>query len=288
LGLAGADWATLKLSLKPSAMFAMVFAQNFMVFQVPVILLQRLVGAELVVIFTVSRTILATARQLLQTVTNAIAPEITLSYGAGEMKTLLTLFHNSEKLVFFLIPVANLGAFLFAPLVLKAWLHDGRFFYPGLCGMMALISGAMSMREHKQFFQFSTNVHKQLSLIVFGGNVLMIGLSIPATLTFGVYGFLTVWLLSELSQMALLYRENKLLFSNDDSITIGPVLRLVALMVIALPCCYALIALGQSRSASAMAAFASAGILLIALPSYFLFGMNDLRAYLPQRLGRTA
>jgi O-antigen/teichoic acid export membrane protein len=283
LGLRGAHWPTIRASLEPSGLFALVFAQNFLVFQMPVILLQWLAGTEMVVIFTVSRTVLATARQVLGAITNAIAPEITLAYGAREMGKLLEIFHHSEKVVFALIPVANLGVFLLSPLLLQWWLHKPELFHPWVFGMMALISAAMSMREHKQFFQFATNVHKHLSYIVFGANVAMLAVSVPATTKFGIPGFLAVWLMSELCQMALLYRENKLLFDNDASITFVPVVKLLATMLVGLPLCHLLIQYGQHGSDLLSITLALCGVLVLLLASCLLFDVRKLFGFLPLR-----
>jgi O-antigen/teichoic acid export membrane protein len=273
LGLGGANWETAKSTLKPSGMFGMIFMQTFLVFQVPIIILQRLLGPEVVVLFATSRTVLALARQILSVVTNAIAPEITFSFGNGEMKKLLDIFHYSERVVFALIPVANLGSFLFGPFLVRIWLHRPKLFDPWTYALMALISGVMSMREHKQFFQFSTNVHRRLALIVFWGNVFMIGISIPMTLRFGIHGFMYTWLASEATQMALLYFENKKLFSFDSSINMLPVLKLALVFALALPPSWWLVDYLRTQSRPEQAALALAATVLLAVISYWVFGL---------------
>jgi O-antigen/teichoic acid export membrane protein len=284
LGLQGANWKTAKSTLAPSGMFGMIYAQQFLIFQAPLIMLQWIVGPSGVVLFSTSRTVLSTARQALAKVTNAIAPEITLSYAHQNMKRLLNIFHYSEKVVFAGIPVANLGAFLFAPVLLQIWLHRPSLFDTYTYGLMALISGAMSMRDHKQFFQFSTNMHKRLSIIVFFGNLLMIALSIPLTIEFGLNGFLYMWLLSELAQMALIYFENKKLFNNDPSISMVPVLKLGAVMAISLPICAAMLTFARHRSLVIVASVAIVGILGLMLESYLVFGLKDVWDQLRERM----
>lgn len=277
LGLRGANRATARAVLRPSGLFAMVLTQQFLLFQVPVILLQRLLGPEVVVLFTISRTIFSSARRILSILTNAIAPEITFSFGSGEMKKLLDIFHYSERVVFSLIPVANLGAYLFSPILLAIWLHKPGLFEESTYILMALVSAVMSMREHKQFFQFSTNVHRALAHIVFWGNLAMIAVSIPVTARFGLHGFMITWLVSETTQMALLYRENKKLFAGDSTINLVPVLKLAAFMGLMLPLCVP--ALDHARQHSlavlGLAAAAETGFLFVA--SYFVFGLNIVR-----------
>jgi O-antigen/teichoic acid export membrane protein len=284
LGFRGASWTMAKSTLKPSGMFAMIYMQTFLVFQMPLIILQRLVGPEVVVLFATSRTVLALARQILSIVTNAIAPEITFSFGSGEMKKLLDIFHYSERVVFALIPVANLGSFLFGPFLVRIWLHRADLFDPWIYAMMALISGVMSMREHKQFFQYSTNVHKRLAYIVFWGNVAMIGISIPLTLRFGIHGFMYTWLASEATQMALLYFENKKLFDFDPSITMVPVLKLALIFGLALPPSWWLVKYlrGHSFIVQASLGLGATGILFFIC--YWAFGLYLVQQRIVARL----
>jgi O-antigen/teichoic acid export membrane protein len=284
LGFGGANWKTAKSILAPSGQFGMIFAQQFLIFQAPLIMLQWIVGPSVVVLFSTCRTILSTARQTLSKVTNAIAPEITFSYAQQNMKRLLNIYHYSEKVVFAGIPVANLGAYLFAPVLLEVWLRRPTLFDSYTYGLMALISGAMSMRDHKQFFQFSTNQHKRLAIIVFFSNVLMVALSVPFTMKFGLNGFLYMWLISELSQMGLIYFENKKLFNHDPSITMVPVLKLVGVMVISLPICAYMLTFARQRSLFVVAAVAIVGILGLAVESYLVFGVKDVWVQLRARM----
>ncbi len=277
LGLHGANWKTAKSSLVPSGMFAMVFAQHLLVFQAPMILLQRLTGADMVVLFSVSRTIFSTARQGIGAVTAAIAPEITFSYGRRDRAKLLEIFHYSEQLVFALIPVANLGVLLLAPLLVRVWLHRPGFFMPGMYAVMALISSAMSTREHKQYFQYSTNQHQMLSLIVFLGNIAMIVLSIPATIRWGLSGFMGVWLISELSQMGLLYRENRKLFHGDRSVSAVPIVKLALGMAFAVPLCVKGLQYATAHSLAAVAGLALLGLCVVSAGAYLLFDLGQLR-----------
>jgi O-antigen/teichoic acid export membrane protein len=284
LGMQGANWKTAVRTLKPSGMFAMIFAQQLLTYQVPVNLMQWFLGPSVVVLFNTSRTILSSARQVLSPITNAIAPEITFSFANRDLKKMLYIFHHSEKIVFAGIPIANLGAFLFAPIIVRVWLHRPELFDLYTYGLMALVSAAISMRDHKQFFQFSTNTHKRLAMIVFCANLLMIGLSVPLMQKFGLYGFLSVWLASETSQMALIYLENKKLFNNDPSITFAPVVKLVLVMLVSLPLCMILVHFAQQRSLGMVGVAAVAGELILIAESYFVFGLKDVWIEFEQKM----
>ena len=231
---------------------------------------------------------MSTARQLLQTATSAVAPEITFTFGMGDMKKLLVIFHNSEKIVFALIPVVNLGVFLFSPLLLYVWLHKPGLYDSSVYALMAVISGAISVREHKQFFQFSTNTHEKLSYIVFFGNLAMILTSIPAIYEFGMQGFLWIWLFSEVFQMLLIYNENRVLFDRDPSISIVPALKLVGIFALCVPLCVALIHFTQGRSFETLSLIGIAGIALLTVQSYYVFGVKDVYALFQKRIQKIA
>src|SRR5579863_8385616 len=58
--------------LKPSGYFGMLFAANFLVYQLPVMLMQRILGPASVVVFSLTRTIFSMSRQALGAVTQAM------------------------------------------------------------------------------------------------------------------------------------------------------------------------------------------------------------------------
>jgi O-antigen/teichoic acid export membrane protein len=267
-------------------MFGMIYTQTFLIYQAPLIILQRILGPQVVVLFSISRTIFSTARQMLSPITSAISPEITFSFANRDMKKMLSIFHFSEKVVFAGIPVANLGAFLFSPLLLQIWLHKPFLFDPPTYGLMTLVSGAMSMREHKQFFQYSTNTHKRLSIIVFFGNLLMIAVSVPLTIEFGLFGFMCTWLVSEVTQMGLLYHENRKLFNFDSTINLIPVIKLAIIMLVSLPICAVIVRLALQRSLFAVGSVAAAGTLMLVAVSYFVFGLGEVRSEFQHRMQR--
>jgi len=284
LGFRGANWITAKSALKPSGMFAMVFTQQFLLFQVPVILLQRILGPEIVVLFTIARTVFSMARRALSMITSAIAPEITFSFGDGNLSKLLEIFHYSERVVFSLIPVVNVGTFLVSPLLVRVWLHRSGLFELWTYALMALISGVMSMREHKQFFQFSTNTHRRLAHIVFWGNLIMIGISVPMIHRFGVRGFMYTWLVSEATQMAMIYFENKKLFNSDSTISMIPVFKLVVIFGIELSISWPLVDHLRAHGVLYQAGTTLAAIAVLFGVSYWVFGLYIVQKKIFSRL----
>ena len=169
---------------------------------------------------------------------------------------------------------AGFGAFLFAPIIVSLWLHRPELFEPYSYGIMVRVSAAISMKDHKQFFQFSTNTHRRLAMIVFCANLLMVGLSVPMVERFGLDGFLTVWLASESSQMALIYLENKKLFDFDRSVSFAPVVKLLCVMLGSLPVCMLMMVL----------ALAIAGEVMLIAECYFVFGLKDVWSQFAEKI----
>ena len=284
LGIGGASWSSVRQSLLPSGMFGVANLQNLLLFQGPVIVLQWVLGPASVVIFAIGRTILSIARQLLTTLTDALKPEITMLWAAHEQKRLLRLFHDSEKVMYFAIPTVNMGTYLFSPLILRFWVHRDGLFDVFLYGMLAMISCAISMREHKQFFHYATNTHHRYAVIVFVGNLAMVLASIPATIWLGVNGLLFVWLISEVVQMLMIYQENRRLFQYDASIRLRPALLLLVAMGGSFAICYVLLRLTLVGPLWRLALSGCVGTVTVAGGSYCLFDVCEIREQLLLRL----
>jgi hypothetical protein len=120
-------------------------------------------------------------------------------------------------------------------------------------------------------------------MIVFSANLLMIGLSVPMVARFGLYGFLIVWLLSESTQMVLIYLENQKLFDYDRSITLSPVIKLVCVMLVSLPLCMLMVHFAQQKSMGIVAVAAILGEIMLIAESSLVFGLKDVWAEAVQK-----
>ena len=211
------DGSAVKGILKPSGHFALIFSCGFLVFQLPVLILQRILGPVSVVAFTVMRTIFSMARQLLAALTQSMGPEITRLYGLRDWRNLSLLYTYSERTVFSLIPCINLGTLLLSPVLLTLWLHRPALFSLWPYIVCAAVSTVMSAKEHKHVFQFSTNTHEPLARMMFLSYLIMVAIAIPAVSHFGLAGFLVDWLVFELLQLLYIFRLNTRLFASTGS-----------------------------------------------------------------------
>jgi len=270
--------------LKQSGYFGLLFWVGFLVYQLPLILMQRILGPSSVVAFSITRTIYSMSRQALTAITQALGQEITELYGRHEWDRLFRLYELSERVVLAMIPTVSIGTLLITPVLIAVWLHKPNLYDPYICIIMALISGAMGIKEHKYQFQVSTNQHAALARMMFWTYLGMVGVAIPGIHLFGVIGFLVPWLLTEVIQVLFILRFNRRLFVPAAKLDFVPVYKLFALMggSVVLGAWFAIHAQQKSLLQCALTAIAFA--VALACISYPLFQLRDVKTYLRDRM----
>lgn len=275
--------------IKPTGYFALIFSTTFFAFQLPVLMIQVLLGPVTVVAFSVMRTLFSMVRQGLACFTIALGPEVTHIYGRQDWSELSRLYSSSERLLFTFIPVANLAVLAAAPVLLKIWLHDSSLYRPGLYTLMALISCVMATKEHKHQFQFATNCHQEMAKILFGTYVAMLAASFLFVPKFGLAGFLCCWLITEAVQTIAIVRLNGQLLRAAGRLELAPLFRLAALIAIGTGG-ISLVLKGTSSQPFWMQGLICAPLLLLLLGvASMWFGAHDLaaqfirRRYVPDR-----
>jgi hypothetical protein len=245
-------------------------------YEIPVLVLQREVGPFVVVAFTVMRTIFSMCRQILNAPTQAMSAEITRLFGREEWPQLTALYSYSERLIFSLIPVVNLGVLIVSPVLVTIWLHKPTLFAVLPYLLMAAISMTLSAKEHKFQFQFATNTHEQLARIMFSSYVALAFLSVPMARWQGMTGFLYSWLAVELYQLVRIVRLNQRLFAHTGEHRLTYVYRLATICVVGLTLAGTILAhtWHEPYRFQFAAGFCFCGALAAA--AYFLFSMKEI------------
>ena len=275
---------SLRNILKPSGHYALLYSSNVLGYQLPVIVIQRVLGPVAVVIFSVTRTIFSMSRRLPSMITNSIGPEVTITYGERNWDKLRRLYELSERLVLLLIPPTAFGAMLFTPLLLAIWLRKASLYDPWVCLLFGITIAIQSMKEHKYQFQFSTNQVRELSFmtpIAYGAMLLV---SIPAMIWFGLPGMVMTWALAELGQLLYLLSLNRRLFGREVRLSYRLVAVLMAVLVGGTLACLWPVFHLAAMSLLPQAVIAGASTLLILAISYWIFGVDEVRMLLWQRL----
>jgi len=225
------DKALVAKILKPSGYFALIYSSNFLVYQLPILILQRTVGGSFVTLFSLMRTIFSMTRNMMNALTQSIGPEVTSLFAKNDWKGLSKLYNYSERLIFSVIPVANIGVLYLCPFLLTIWLKQPGLFNPQLYIISAASSIIMSTKEHKFQFQFSTNTHQELARFMFGTYVTLGGLWMFFIPRFGLLGLLWCWFAVETAQLGYLIYLNARFFAHHEPMDKRYLVRLAVLSV---------------------------------------------------------
>jgi O-antigen/teichoic acid export membrane protein len=275
-----------------SGYFGLIYASTLLCYQVPVVILARYVGPVEVAVFATTRTIFSMTRNVLNAFTQAIGPEVTTLYARQDWPQLSRLYDYSERAVFALIPVANVGALLLGPLLAHLWLHDPGMFRPGVFALSAAVSIVMSAKEHKFQFQFSTNTHQELSRFMFGTYAALAVAWYFVVPRFGTDGVLAAWLLAEIVQVLYIMGLNHKFFAHHQVLEVKYPVRLALLSVAALAATLEILPHSELLPLLVQAAVAiAAGFVLLGL-DVPIFGLvpvwGKLRGILQRRMARVA
>ncbi|MFT4112052.1 lipopolysaccharide biosynthesis protein [Silvibacterium sp.] len=281
-----ASWRTAIAMLKPSGHFGLLSFSSFLVWQGPVLLIQRMLGPASVAVFSLARVVFAMGRQALALISFSVGQEITHLVGQRNWPQLKRLYDLSERVVLVLIPLFSVGVMLLSPLLFTIWLHKRNLYDPTLCFVMALISAVMGIKEHKFQFQSSSNQHERLSKFTLGAYAVMIVAGAGLLRTFGLPGFLFAWLAAEIAQLIYVLRLNVELFEGSESISMTPVIRLACLLAAAFGAAAWPAFHAPHWPLSRVVLVATALTLAITAVSYFVFGLNEVSSVLQTRLKR--
>jgi O-antigen/teichoic acid export membrane protein len=277
-------WRDTRSILRPSAHFGLLSLSSFLTWQGPVLLIQTLLGPSSVTLFSLARTVFSMGRQALAILSFSIGQEITLLIGQRNWPQLKRLYDLSERVVLLLVPIFSVGVLLLSPFLFAVWLHRRNLYDPALCFIMAVISAVMGIKEHKYQFQSSSNEHERLSRFTLLAYAVMLLIAAFLMKPLGIFGFMLSWLAAEIAQTIYILRLNVQLFPADMTISMAPVVRLVAVLAIA----FGLAAWPVFAAVEwPLPTVVTAAVLLMALisaGSYYAFGLDEVRSLLLSKI----
>jgi O-antigen/teichoic acid export membrane protein len=280
--------ASLKGILVPSAHYMLLYSSNILGYQLPVIVVQRILGPVAVVTFSVTRTIYSMSRRIPYLVTNSIGPEVTITFGQRNWKKLYQLYELSERVVLLLVPPAAFGTMLFTPLLLTIWLRRASLYDPWVCLLFGITIAIQSVKEHKYLFQFSTNQVRQLAYMTPIAYTAMLLLSIPAMYLWRLPGLLMVWAAAEAAQLLYLLHLNRRLFGREATLSFRAVGLLMLLLIVGSVACLWPVFHIASMPLTEQALVATAVTLVALLGSYWIFRVDEVRSFVWQRVRPSA
>lgn len=271
------DAAAVKEILKPSGYFGLLTICQFLTYQAPLIVIQRVLGPVAVTGFIVMRLVFSMCRQILAMFTQSMGAEITNLFGRSDWVSLSRLYDYSERFIFFLIPLVNVGVLIGSPVLITLWMHkNADLFSPYPYMLAAAISMVISLKEHKYQFQFSTNTHEELARVMFFTYIGMIAVSVGTVHLFGIVGFLWTWLAVEIAQMVRIVHLNIKLFSRFERLELKYLRRLSAICVCSLLLSLALLERTSALPILWQVTLALLSAAILAACSWPLFGVSDV------------
>ena len=278
------SWRQAREILKPSGHFGLISISVFLTWQVPVLLIQLVLGSAAAGLFSLVRVVFLMSRHILAIASGIIGQDITLLVGQGDWLQLRRLYDLSERVVLFLVPIVSVGTLLMCPILFTVWLHKRSFYDPLLCVLMAMVSAVLGIKEHKTQFQYWSNRHGELSYVVLAGYAIMLVLSYFVMKVFALPGFLVTWLVWEIIQTIYVLRLNERLFPPEFRITTAPVMRLSLFLLATFTLAAIPAQFEIDWPLARVGVVALAVTIVIAIAAYFLVGMEDVRALLAARL----
>jgi O-antigen/teichoic acid export membrane protein len=277
-------WGDVRPILRPSAHFGLLSLSSFLTWQGPVLLIQTLLGPAAVTVFSLARTVFSMGRQALAILSFSIGQEITLLIGQRNWPQLKRLYDLSERVVLLLVPIFSVGVLLLSPFLFAVWLHRRNLYDPALCFIMAVISAVMGIKEHKYQFQSSSNEHERLSKFTLGAYAAMLLIAAFLMKPFGIFGFMFTWLAAEVAQTLYILRLNVQLFPADMTISMVPVVRLLAVLAVAFGLAAWPVFASIRWPLPTVVASAVLLMLIISAGSYYAFGLDEVRSLLLSKI----
>jgi O-antigen/teichoic acid export membrane protein len=283
--------------LKGSGYFAMIEVSTFLVYQAPLLIMQRIVGPVAVAAFTFMRTIFSTCRQILSVFTQAMGAEITGLFGRRDWPGLSRLYNVSERLIFFLIALVNLTVLMLSPVLITLWIHKksaagvahgtvSELFTVAPYVISSALSMVISLKEHKHQFQFSTNTHVELARVVFFSYLAMVFVSIFTVQYWGVNGFLWTWLAVETIQTAFLVSLNSKLFAHVEAIDTIYILRLTGICGVGLALAAFMLPVTSATTLWTQTGIGLGAAAVVGLVAWQVFGVREVYSSMTSRLAK--
>jgi len=267
------DSQTAKEVLKPSLWFGSFTLNQFLLFQVPILVLNQTVGKQAVVVFSICRGMYGMVRQGIATFRYAIRPEITRLAGLQEWPRLRRMYSMCERLSFTAGIVASALAFIAAPRILALWTRRSDMFSAPLYAAMMLCTIVVIGKDTRLDLQYATNRHIRSAMLCLFTYVVFAVSSVPAARFAGGVGIAVAWAAVEIVQMALMHSENREVV---PALTYGSLWKLclsgLAALAVFVPLERALAVSNLSTFFLSMALVAAALVVCTSL----LFGLPDL------------
>ena len=196
-GFAHASWAEVRRITGPAIAFMGVPIGIALNLQGTLMAVGYALGPASVVVFGTARTVSRVALQMVQMVNSTFEPELSLSFGAGNIPLVRTLHRRACQLAVLLAVAIVLGMITGGPWFLHHW--TGGHVPPSrpLLAVLLLVVIAYALWSTSSVLITSTNQHQRLAAWYILGTSITVCVTYVAARTFGLYGAAWSLLISE-------------------------------------------------------------------------------------------
>ena len=188
-GLAYANMETFK-RLLPASLGYMAMPLGYALFIQGVILIVASFSLTYVALFSMTRTLTSSGRQLVSIVSHASWPELSRAFGEGNLKRVKVLFWGGTGMMSVLLVAYLCLLGVFGDVVFELWIGMAVQFDHSLFLVLAVAAVAGSLWSQGYMLLASINKHMTFSVIFVISGILLLGLCY--TLTLRGYGSLAI------------------------------------------------------------------------------------------------
>lgn len=194
--------------VRPSLFFGLTTLNFLVLYEAPLLILQWTLGPVAVVTFATTRTLFSAARQLLTPVQLAVQQELPRAHGHADAGQLRQLYRFSEVVALAGGSALIAGCALLSPWLMQQWLQGRVEPSTLLLALLAAVSLATILKDHRNALPLATNRHERATLLIGVGYLGMCAAGYWLAQVWREPGLLAAWLVTELVLAVLLQRQN--------------------------------------------------------------------------------
>jgi O-antigen/teichoic acid export membrane protein len=217
VGMSRASWLRIKELTRPAFAFMAFPAGNALSLQGMTILTGILLGPVAVATFNPMRTLSRFAYQILDSIKNAVWPELSAAYGSHNWPLARRLHRSCCQVAFWLAILAVLGLGVLGPSLFRVWTH-GRITMNLPCFYtLLLVVVASSFWNTSSAVSIAANLHGRLAVYYLAGTAVSLGLAYVLTPHLGMTGPALALLAADVWMGCFVIRASNHLLQDDTN-----------------------------------------------------------------------
>ncbi len=188
MGIDNIDLAVIRRLVRPAIAFLGFPIGNAVSIQGMAIVISSILSPSALVVFAALRTLTRLALQAVLIVNAVVWPEIATAFGAGNDALVHRIHDRACQVAVWFSAISIAALVLFGDSVVQIWSHDKVKVEQPLFSYLLAAMGVGALWWTSSVVLSATNRHARIAVIFVVVNLSMIGLAIPAVISFGLAG----------------------------------------------------------------------------------------------------